>query len=241
MSTFRNYSGLEKVLVGLLVLLIADTILGGSVGLVFRGERHFILLLIFLVSLYLGYKKWGRSSHNQSLSWHAYFLWPFWFFLISLIWVFAVPVSAGGSIKLAVQDAQSLVMLPITSLILYVSQGTKIIQILLKTVVWLAVALALCQVWLWLWLEFFPTPPENYYPYIEAFFINKDSVFVFWQPSATGGYIRIFWISSIWLTLAVFVTPIVARKRWVFLMELILGFAICTSYTPEGYGWVLGR
>lgn len=229
---FGNYySRVEVVIVSLLALLFIDTILGGPVGIFFRGERHLILLFILLASLFLG-KKISQSSSKQPLSYKAYFLWPLWFFLASLIWVFVMPAIAGGRIEYALRDAESLVVLPIASLIVYLMQGIKYTEILFKIVLLFSVILALCQVGLWTWLEFFPTAPESYYPYIEAIFKNRDSVSIFWQPSPTGGYVRVFWISSIWLVLAVFVAAaIVTSKKLLLFIEFLLGFAICVTYT----------
>lgn len=230
MSDYWGSSKLPNVLTVLLILLITDTVIGGPVGVFFRGERHVILTLIFLVGLYLGVRKW-KNANCKFPPWSSHYLWPLYFFLSSQIWVFGVPIMSGGSCRLAIEDAQSLVMLPIAALILYVMQGAEIIQILLKIVVWGTLVLALCQVGLWLWLEFFPTNPASYYGYIEAFFNTKDSIFIFWQPSPMGGYVRVFWVSSLWLAIAVFAAPIVTKKKWLFFIEFVLAWAICVSYT----------
>ncbi len=223
--------GSEKILTYFLIVFLADTILGGPIGLFFRGERHLILAFIVMLGLYLWFKKQIQLPHKKIFMWRSYLLWPLWFFLVSLIWVFAVPVSVGGSLVFALEDAQSLLLLPVASLMMYVLQDIKTSKVLLLTVVWTVTVLAVLQVGIWLWLEFFPTTPENYYHYVQAIFNTKDSIFIFWQPSASGGYVRIFWISSIWLAIAVFVTPIVVKKRWVVIVEFILVFAICASYT----------
>lgn len=231
MNFSRGYEGLEKVLVGLLALLIADTIVGGPIGLFFRGERHLILALIVIVAGYLGFSRW-HECRTLTVGGGRNFLWPLVFFLVSLIWILLVPMYVTGNVGMALRDAQSLILLPIASLLLYAITDLKsAIRRLLKVVVILSVCLAIFQLVFWFWLELKPTPTNVYYPILEAIFNTTQSMFVGWHHSPSGGYVRVVWVSSIWLVAAVFVAPLVMGKKWLLMVELILGAAIYISYT----------
>lgn len=200
-------------------------------GLIFRGERHFILTLIFLISLYICLQKSAELSILKTWSWKDYFFWPLWIFLINLVWILAIPSVTGGSLALAVQDAQSLAILPIASLVAYSMQRKKISICLMQWITGLTVILAACQLALWIWLNCFPQPPENYYHYIESIFNTVDSIFIFLQEPISGNYVRVFWISSVWMAVAVFIAPLLISKSKLFGVELILGCAICVTFT----------
>lgn len=132
---------------------------------------------------------------------------------------------------LAIEDAQSLIILPIASLVAYSMQQKKMATQLMQWITGLALMLAICHVFLWIWLNCYPQPPGHYYHYISAVFHTTDSIFIFWQNAENGGYVRVFWISSIWVTVAVFIAPLIANKIKLFLIELILGSAICVTFT----------
>ncbi|RBA24019.1 O-antigen ligase-like membrane protein [Herminiimonas fonticola] len=133
---------------------------------------------------------------------------------------------------LAIQDAQSLAILPIASLVACSMQHKKISLFLMQWITGLTVILAACQFALWIWLNCYPQPPENYYHYIKLIFNTVDSVFIFLQEPISGDHVRVFWISSIWITVAVFITPLIINSnKKIFLVDLILGCAICVTFT----------
>jgi len=231
MSALNGCVSLEKATVFLLGLLVADTIIGGPIGLLFRGERHLILAILLIAGGGLIVYRWRYAEISSAHIQNRYF-WPLSFFLLSLIWMLLVPTFTAGDISLALRDAQSLIMLPVaTLLIIAISDLESAVKRLFMVVVIAAVCLALFQMSFWFWLEFMSIPTDEYYPILESVFNTSRSIFVGWQYAPSGGYVRVVWVSSIWLVIAIFVAPLVVDRKWLFLVELILGMAVYVSYT----------
>lgn len=222
---------LQKLLVCLLLLLVADTIVGGPIGLLFRGERHLILALMVLVAGYVGISRWQEERISRT-SMRKNMLWPLGFFLISLAWIVPVPMLIAGDVSMALRDAQGLILLPVTTLLLYaIKDIADAARRLFTAIVVFATCLSIFQLAVWFWLECNPTSTDVYYPILKSIFNTTRSIFVGWHSTRDGGYVRVVWISSIWLVVAVFVAPLVVGRRWLFFVEFVLGMAIYVSYT----------
>lgn len=231
MTSLKTNDGLQKLLAGLLVLFMADTIIGGSIGLFFRGERHLILALTVIVASYLCFDLW-HENRVAVASLQKRFLWPLGFFLISMVWVLPVPIFTTGDIAMALRDAQSLILLPVATLLLYaIADLENAIKRFFKIVVALSICLAIFQLTLWLWLELQLTPTDIPTLILEAVFKNSPSIFAYWAGAHGVGYVRVLWVSSLWLIVAIFVAPLVVKGKWLFPIELVLGMAIHVSYT----------
>lgn len=231
MIFLKKYVNWESATVFFIALLIADTIIGGPIGLLFRGERHLLLVMIVIAGGGLCFSRW-RDTDTACEPIQKRFLWPLGFFLISLIWILLIPLLITGGVFMALRDAQSLVMLPIVTMLLFAIVNLGIlVKRLLKVVVIFSMCLAIFQVACWFWLELRPTSTEIYYPILATIFNTTQSIFVGWHSAPGGGYVRVIWVSSIWLVVAIFVAPLVVDRKWLFFVELFIGMAIYVSYT----------
>jgi len=231
MSILKDYVSLGKATVFLIGLLVADAIIGGPIGLLFRGERHLILAMLVIAGGGLLYSRW-RYTETASTRLQKRFLWPLSFFWISLIWMLLVPMFTGGDISMALRDAQSLTVLPVATLLIFaISDLESAVKRLFMVVVISAVFLAIFQMGCWFWLELRPTSTEVYYPILATIFNTTQSIFVGWHSAPGGGYVRVVWVSSVWLVVAIFVAPLVVVRKWLFFVELLIGMAIYVSYT----------
>ncbi len=220
----------DRLIIIITGLLIVDTIIGGPLGLFFRGERHLLLAALVMSAIYGIITRPHKLPLN--LTFANIYLWPAFFFGISLIWVFIVPLVSGSEFRLAVQDAQSLILLPFASLLFYAATDLKsMARILLKIVVVVTACLALFQLAIWLWLELFSPLSDVPRSFLVWLFNTDKSIFVTYSRSG-GGYVRVFWISSIWIVMAIFTAPLVIKRRFnVIAIEFILGAAAYVSYT----------
>lgn len=232
MVSISRIAPAQMFLVGLIFLIVASSILGGPLGLIGRGERHVLLLAIVAVSVLTLWQKKALSPIRFFRS-YPVALAPLVFFLVNSLWLFPLAGYSTERLQLAVTDMQSLVLMPVTVLVLYTLRdyGNALFRVG-RLMVILCALLALMQSLIWGYLRFNPLPHEVIYQYVEMVFGTRESVYILEQPSYLGSYLRVVWISSYWLLFAVFLAPVFIRHRHVlFLIQTILGLAIIASYT----------
>lgn len=153
----------QKFLVGLIFLIVASSILGGPLGLIGRGERHVLLLAIVAVSVWTLWRKKALSPIRFFRS-YPVALAPLVFFLVNSLWLFPLAGYSTERLQLAVTDMQSLVLMPVTVLVLYTLRdyGNALFRVG-RLMVILCTLLALIQSLIWGYLRFNPLPPEAIY------------------------------------------------------------------------------
>ena len=164
---------------------------------------------------------------------HPVVLAPALFFAGGMIWVFLPLVMEPSSFYFALMDAQSLVILPATTVVLISMRNQPGgLKSVFRITIALCALLALLQVLIWLFLRLHPLPHEEIYEMVGRFFGTKESVSIIEQPSNEGAYWRVVWISSYWLIFAVFLAPVFIRNQSaLFCIEFLCGVAILASYT----------
>lgn len=222
----------QKTIVFAGILLIASSIFGGPLGVFARGERHVLLLLMVTAAIY---HIW---SGEKSMRWREskfYFTTgaPTLFFLISLLWIGPLGCQTQEQCAYGLIDAQSLALLPATTLIFLALTECNInLKTLGRWIVNMCAILGLIQAVLWIFLRVNPVPHDVIYHYVDAYFRTCDSIFILEQPSYQGSYFRVVWISSYWLLFAVFIAPLVQRNSTILILQqMVFGFAIIASYT----------
>jgi len=152
---------------------------------------------------------------------------------LALFWILLPVVEDLGTLRFALLDVQSLIMLPIATLVfLALRRQPENLLPVLKISIVLCVVLAFIQTFVWLFLRFNPLPHSEIYSLVEAVFHTTESIAIIEQPSNQGSYWRVVWISSYWLIPAVFLAPVVLKRfSAIFLAELFFGLAILASYT----------
>ena len=222
----------QKTLVVCLVLLIASSVFGGPLGVISRGERHFLLLLIVGSALTQIRAEWDRDL-RALLKKNWVILLPVLFFIANLIWVFPFAISNNEGFLYALMDMQSLLMLPVATLVfLAMWKHVEGFQKIMRLTIVMCTLLALVQAALWLVLRIYHFPHEVIYEYVELYFGTRESIAILEQPSNQGSYFRVVWISSYWLIFGVFLSPLFIGNRYLlFFIQAIFGLAIISSYT----------
>lgn len=207
-----------------------------------RGERH--ALLAFMVAAAV-YQIWSirKDVTCRVHRWSWVLAVPTLFFLINLLWISPFGCHTSEQCRYGLTDAQSLVLLPSTTLIFFALGGRTIeLMHLGRWIVTMCALLGLAQAILWLILRFNPVPHEVIYHYVNIYFGTRESIAILDQPSHQGSYFRIVWISSYWLLFGVFIAPLIyGRKINLLFVQAIFGIAIIASYTRGIWlGLILG-
>lgn len=230
--SLNKWPVLRRALAVSIACLVCSSILGGPLGILSRGERHVLLALITAFSfLMLAMDKSSDLAHFSRR--HRVVYAPASCILFALLWILLPVADDVGTLRFALLDAQSLLMLPITTLVfLAMRRQPENLWPVLKLSIALSVVLAFVQTIVWLFLRLNPLPHTEIYNLVEAVFHTTESIAIIEQPSNEGSYWRVVWISSYWLIPAVFLTPVILKRfSAIFFAELFYGVAILASYT----------
>ncbi|MDR6671377.1 O-antigen ligase family protein [Rhizobium sp. 1399] len=229
----RQIGIVTQVIAVLLVLLTFSSIFGGPLGIIARGERHVLLLVLLGVSCFELWRT-GVSKSVQFVRSYPILLVPLFFVAINAFWVF-YPLfrKSDTPLFLPFVDAQSL-LVPLVLIVAFVAirDHLSLLYGWARLAIWMSGALAAAHFLVWLYLLVFPVTNDTILEFERSVFGTNEGVNILRQWNNGIWYIRVVWISTYWFVATFFLAPAFIRKRaWLVGVQTLLGLGIIVSYT----------
>lgn len=222
----------QGVIVAAVMLLIGSSIFGGPLGIVFRGERHALLLVVFvsvILCILAPTRKLVWSGQRPPRVTVA----PLIFFLITLLWIFPFGSYSPEQFRYGLTEIQSLILLLVAPLVFIALFRSNIdLYRYGRWVVLMCALLAALQVVVWISLRFNLISFNSINHLFANLFRTTESIYILRQPSNHGDYVRVVWVSSYWLLFVIFISPLVFRNfASLILLQALFALAAIASYT----------
>jgi len=224
-SAFDGF--VKKLILMPAALFLVDLILGGPKGLIQAVPFRHILFFATFVSLFVYislYRKWQVKAW---LTFPIFFILLFTF--INILW--GLPFALFSSVVEANALRESLpytflLLLPL--LFLCSQDDSRALSRINRLVILLTGALSFLQISMWIVGSFLPGM-GIYVRATTKIFFSADSIYVGLMPD---GFYRVFWISSLWAFVALFLVPFSIKSKqtryllyFLFLTDLFISYS----------------